>query len=286
MYSKIISSFFLVLMYYHQAYSQAVVVRPLFGGVENSKSGGSPIYFSVGRVAITRPNHQGLSFGFNDENPTNPRRIEGVLLPPNKDILTEYEVGIADIHTKSNFVIDVFQYSFARNESKTYRFDRISTGMGFQFNLGTNVWLRQVNYASIEWLGNILMDNIEVDGGDSGNLWLRDEVYNGSNQLRLLIRQTQLSYRPQISLGLKFSKSFLLSLNAGYIIPFYKSTPNIFLKNKGGSDDDSEEFPKYKLTSEQISLRDLNTNAPAQASSFQLNRWYVNARLAVHIFGE
>lgn len=285
MYSKMYL-LLLLIGFYNQVNGQAVVVRPLFGGGENSKPGGSMIYFSMGRVAITRPSHQGLSFGFNDENPTNPRRFEGVLLAPEKDILTEYEFGIADIHTKSNFVIDVFQYSFARNENKTYRFDRISTGMGFQFNLGEKVWLRQVNYASMEWLGNILLDNIDIDGGSSGNLWLQNEVYNGSNQLRLLIRQTQLSYRPQISLGLKFANSFLLSLNAGYIIPFHKSSPRILLKNKGGSDDEADPFPKYRMSAEQIGLRDLNTNLPTQASSFQLNRWYFNARLAIHILGD
>lgn len=269
-----------------QSFSQATVVRPLlnFGEGQESSPGISIIYFSLGRAAITAPNYTGQSFGFNDENPDSPRRIEGVLIAPTQNIMTEYEIGIVDIHTKSNFVIDLFQYAWGRNQNKNYRYDRISTGMGFQLNLGRKVWLRQVNYVGIDWLGNILLDDIPVSGGISGNLWLNDKVYSEDINLRLLIRQTQISYRPQISLGLKFSEGFLLSINAGYNIPFQRDDPRIILKAKSSSE--SEEFSRIFLNADRINLRDLNTNAPIEASSFQLNRWYVSARLAVHILGD
>ena len=286
MHYKIYLSFLLAWIFsYQQAYTQATVVRPFmsFGGGEASKPGGSIIYFSVGQVGITSPNHQGLSFGFNDENPDEPRRFEGVLLAPNRNVMREYEIGISDIHTKSNFVIDLFQYAWGRNENNNYRYNRISTGMGFQLNLGTNVWLRQVNYVGVDWLGNILLDNIPISGGISGNLWINDEVYSEEANLRLLIRQTQFSYRPQVSLGLKFSKAFLLSLNAGYIVPFQRNEAKIILKAKGG---DSEEFSRVLLNADRVNLRDFGNNAPVQASSFQLNRWYFNVRLAIHAFGD
>ncbi len=287
MYKKIyILLLFLLGWAGQKSYAQATIVRPFmnFGGGVESSPGGSIVYFSMGRVAITPPKHQGLTFSFEDENPDNPRLFEGALLAPSRNVLTEYEIGIADLHTKSNFVIDLFQYAWGRNENKTYRYDRISTGMGFQLNMGRNVWLRQVNYLSVDWLGNVLLDNIPINGGVSGNFWFNDEVYSEEASMRLLIRQTQLSYRPQVSLGLKFSESFLLSLNAGYIIPFSKSSPNILLKPRTNSE--TEEFSRTTLSADRINLRNLSNNTPALPSSFQLNRWYVNVRLAVHVFGD
>jgi hypothetical protein len=198
--------------------------------------------------------------------------------------MTEYEIGIADIHTRSNFVLDVFQYAWSRNANKNYRYNRISTGVGFQINLGQKVWLRQMNYIGIDWLGNILLDEIPINGDVSGNLWLNGQVYvsDDESNLRLLIRQTQVSYRPQISLGLKFSESLLLSLNAGYIVPLQKSDPKILLKAKPG---ESNDFSTISLRPDRINLRELDSNAPAQVSSFQLNRWYLGVRLAIHTFG-
>ncbi|GAB4126707.1 MAG: hypothetical protein Fur0027_08340 [Raineya sp.] len=269
----------------YQSYSQAVVVRPFgFAGEQPNRPGVSIFYFSMGRASITAPSHRGLSFSFTDENPDAPRLFEGVLTAPTQNVMREYEIGLADIHTKSNFVVDLFQYAWGRNQNNSYRYDRISTGMGFQFNLGTKVWLRQVNYVGIDWLGNILLDDLPVDGGISGNLWLNGEVYSDEGvKLRMLIRQTQVSYRPQVSLGLKFARGFLLSLHAGYAVPIERNDTKIILKSKSG---ETENFSRTILSAERINLRYLSSNAPVQASSFQLNRWYFSVRLAIHTFSD
>jgi hypothetical protein len=271
-----------LLIRYADVCAQATIVGP-FGkrlrdkDRQEAKSGVSFFYFSMGRTAVNPPGHNGLFCNFTDDNPNNPRVLEGSLPAFSSSHLVEYQFGIADIHTRSNFVIDLFNYSFARTENKSYRMDRISSGLGYQFQLGNNVWLRQTTYLSAEWLGNTLIRTIDVD---APSLWFNDEVFTESGSYRLLIRQTQFSLRPQIGLVAGLGRSFLVSFNVGYIHSFGESDPKILLKPMNDSEG---ELSKFNLSADRINLRDSN-NTPTGASSFLLGNWYANIRLGLHIF--
>jgi len=262
-------------------FAQVIVVRPLFGNIfqgnEDEKGGISLFYFSMGKARIDLPNHTGLSYDFADDNLNEPRYFQGSLPSLSKNEFTTFEFGLADIHTKRNFVVDLFNYSYAQREDKHYRMDRISTGIGFQIRLGNGVWLRQTNYISMDWMSNILIKNIDVD---SPSLWLNEEVFTGEGGYRLLIRQNQFSVRPQLSLVCSAGKSFLLSFNAGYSHPFSQSNPKIILKPLT---DTEGELSRFSLSADRINLRD-NNNNPIEPSSFRVNGWYTNVRLGLHIF--
>ncbi|MFQ3575016.1 MAG: hypothetical protein SNJ77_01135 [Cytophagales bacterium] len=131
---------------------------------------------------------------------------------PNSNLLNHMDFSICHYVSKSNFVLDFFNFGFSfrgkRRTPGSFRSSFIASGVGYQFKLNKSCWLRTMGYIGYSKITHHLGER----------LYVYEDEEDENELFSISVQQTKMLLRPEISLVKHIGKDagISISLNVSY----------------------------------------------------------------------